>query len=394
MNSTEGPNSTERPQGDYPDNAVRFIFFSRAILEVCLALRLKPDVIHCNDWQTALVPLYLKSIYKDNAWFSGTSTLFTIHNLGYQGIFDSSALLQTGLGREYFVPERLEFYGKLNLMKAGLLYADLINTVSVTYAREIQQSEYGFGLDGVLRKRAGDLSGIINGIDYEEWDPEKDPLIPSRYGLNEMKGKTRCRKALIKEAAFADEKLPVFALISRLSEQKGVALVLRSLESLLDLGLNLAVLGKGDEKFETLFQKAGRSYKGRMFVHVGFGERLARLMYAGSDFFLMPSLYEPCGLGQLIAMKYGTVPVARRTGGLADTIRDYDHMSHTGTGFLFSDYSHFAMQDAVKRAICVFTDMKQRREMVREVMESDFSWSGSTDKYVALYRKALRRAGR
>jgi starch synthase len=377
--------------GDYPDNAVRFIFFSRAVIEVCLAMRIKPDVIHCNDWQTALVPLYLKTIYKDNTYFAKTSTLFTVHNLGYQGIFDASALLSVGLGREYFIPERLEFYGKLNLMKAGLLYADLLNTVSKTYAREIQQAEYGFGLDGVMRKRAGDLYGIINGIDYEEWGPETDAFIPSQYSLRDMKGKAICRKTLLKEAAFFNETLPIGASISRLSSQKGVDIVLDSLESLLALGLNVIVIGKGEDEYERRFRKAAKTYKGRIFVYIGFQEHLAHLIYAGSDFFLMPSRYEPCGLGQLIAMRYGTVPIARKTGGLADTIQDYDHMRYTGTGFLFNDYSPYAMQDAVKRALCVFSDKTNMKKLVCDVMKKDFSWSVSADNYLDLYKKACRR---
>lgn len=374
--------------GDYPDNAIRFIFFSRAVLELCLAMRIKPDVIHCNDWQTALVPLYLKTLYKDNAHFAKTATLFTVHNLGYQGIFDASALLSAGFGREYFIPERLEFYGKLNLMKAGLLYADLINTVSDTYAREIQQVEYGFGLDGVLRKRAHELSGIINGIDYEEWDPKQDMFIPSHYSVDELKGKARCRKTLCQKASFVSEKLPIGAIVSRLSSQKGIELVLSSLEALLAMGLNLIVLGKGEDEYERLSQKAAETYKGRIFVNIGFEERLAHLIYAGADFFLMPSQYEPCGLGQLIAMKYGTVPIARKTGGLADTIQDYDHMTYTGTGFLFRDYSAYAMQDAVKRALCVFRDKANMKKLVCNIMKNDFPWSKSSDKYLELYRRA------
>lgn len=382
------------PAGDYPDNALRFIFFSRAVLEACIAMRIKPDVIHCNDWQTALVPLYLKTLYKGITYFSKTSTLFTIHNLGYQGIFDASTLPFTGLEKEYFIPDRLEFYGKLNLMKAGLLYADLLNTVSVSYAREIQQVEYGFGLDGLTRKRARDLYGIINGIDYAEWDPSRDTFIPSRYGDADLKGKVLCRKILCQEAAFDKPTLPIVSLVGRFSSQKGIDLVLGSIETLAAMGVNLIVLGKGDDKYQRLFRKASGAYKGRIFVKVGFGERLAHLIYAGSDFFLMPSQYEPCGLGQLIAMKYGTVPIARKTGGLADTIQDYDHIAQTGTGFLFSDYSPYAMQDAVKRALCVFTDKTKMKKLVSDVMGKDFSWSRSADNYLELYKAAGKKAGK
>ena len=382
------------PAGDYPDNALRFIFFSRAIFEAFIALRIKPDVIHCNDWQTALVPLFLKTLYKGLAYFSKTSTLFTVHNLGYQGIFDAAALSYTGLGKEYFVPDRLEFYGKLNLMKAGLIYADLLNTVSATYAHEIQQVEYGFGLDGVMRKRTHDLFGIINGIDYAEWDPSKDTFIPSRFGNADLKGKALCRKELCREAAFDKPALPVVSLLGRLSSQKGLDLVLGSLETLTALGVNLVILGKGDDRYQRLLKKVSGPYKGKIFVHVGFEERLAHLIYAGSDFFLMPSQYEPCGLGQLIAMKYGTVPIARKTGGLADTIQDYDHLANAGTGFLFSDYSPYALQDAVKRALCVFTDKTKMKKLASDIMGRDFSWSRSADSYLQLYRAAAKKAGK
>jgi starch synthase len=320
-----------------------------------------------------------------------TSTLFTIHNLGYQGIFGPSTMAFTGLGMEYFNSERLEFYGKLNLMKAGLLYADLINTVSATYAQEIQQPEYGAGLDGVIRKRADDLYGIINGIDYEEWDPSRDTLIPYPYAHEDLKGKARCRKTLCKKASFDRENLPVFAIISRLSSQKGVELVLDSVEAMIAMGLNIVVLGKGHEEYERTLKAAAELHKGRIFAFIGFQEKMAHLFYAGADFFLMPSQYEPCGLGQLIAMKYGTVPIARKTGGLADTIQDYDHMAHTGTGFLFRDYSPYAMQDAVKRALCVFNDKANMKKMVSDVMKNNFSWSSSAEKYLELYILAGRK---
>lgn len=379
------------PSGDYPDNALRFIFFSRAVFEVCLAMRISPDVIHCNDWQTALVPLYLRTLYKNSPYFAKTASLFTIHNLGYQGIFDASTLFSAGLGREYFTPEGLEFYGKLNLMKAGLLYADCISTVSENYAREIQQAEYGFGLDGVIRKRGHDLYGILNGIDYEEWDPSRDGFISSTYNQDDLKGKVRCRKQLCREAALEKEAQPVMAVVGRLSSQKGVDLVLSSLDGLIAMGINLIVLGKGDDHYERVLKKAAALRKGRVFARIGFEESLAHRIYAGSDFFLMPSQYEPCGLGQLVAMRYGTIPIARRTGGLADTIQDYDHMTHTGTGFLFSDYSPGAMQDAVKRALCVFTDKAHMRKTISEAMKKSFSWGSSTERYLELYRGACKK---
>lgn len=379
--------------GDYRDNARRFIFFSRAVLEFCRALRIKPDVIHCNDWQTALVPLYLKTLYKESATLAQTASLFSIHNLGYQGVFDASTFLLTGLGPRYFSPEGLEYYGKLNLMKAGLLYADMISTVSETYAQEIQQAEYGFGLDGVMRKRARDLYGILNGLDYEEWNPAGDRFTAYQFDEEDLKGKMRCRKQVCTEAAFGREALPIAAVVGRLSSQKGIDLILESLEALAAMGVNLIVLGKGDAEYERLLAKAADVLKGRLYVHLGFDESLAHRVYAGSDFFLMPSRYEPCGLGQLIAMRYGTIPIARRTGGPADTIQDYDHLQQTGTGFLFSDYSASAMLDAVKRALSLFASRKYMKQTVRSCMKKIFPWSRSAEQYRALYHKAVRKAG-
>jgi starch synthase len=338
-----------------------------------------------------MIPLYLKTIYKGINNFKKTSTLYTVHNLGYQGVFDASALPYTGLGRDYFTLEGLEFYGKLNLMKSGLIYSSLISTVSNTYAKEILEPENGFGLDGVLRKRKGDLFGIINGIDYNEWDPGKDMFLTSRYTFRDLKGKIKCRETLLNKAKLNDEKLPLIGMISRLSVQKGLDLVLGSVEELMDMGVNIIVLGKGEDNYQNFFVKASKKYKGRFFTDIGFEESLAHLIYAGCDFFLMPSKYEPCGLGQLIAMRYGTIPIARKTGGLADTIQDYNHLLSEGSGYLFNDFTASAMQDAVKRALCVFTDKRKMRKMVHDVMNADFSWEVSADKYLDLYKKCVKK---
>lgn len=378
-------------QGDYPDNAARFIFFSRAVLETCMEMNITPDILHCNDWQTALIPLYLRTIYSSDKHFRKTVSFFTVHNLGYQGIFNATEIVHTGLGWGYYTPESLEFYGRLCFLKAGLLYADKITTVSKTYAKEILVPENSFGMDGVLSKRQDDLSGIINGIDYKEWDPSKDILIPEKYSIKNPGGKRKCKEYLARDAGFSDKNAPVLGIVSRLSYQKGLDLIFQAMEELMNMGVNIVILGKGEEYYHTLFANAAKKYKGRLFFRPGFEESLAHRIYAGSDFFLMPSRYEPCGLGQLIAMRYGTIPVARKTGGLADTVMDYNHMLSEGTGFLFSDFTPAALLNAVKRAICVFLDEKKMKKMLSDAMQADFSWEISAGQYLELYRKAVRK---
>ncbi len=377
------------PAGDYPDNASRFAFFARAVLEACIAMEIRPDVIHCNDWQTALLPLYLKDHYR--AFFPETATLFTIHNIGYQGIFPPAALPAAGIGRHYFHPGAIEFFGKINFMKAGLLYSDLINTVSPTYAKEIVTREFGFGLEGVLRKRMSDLYGVMNGIDYEDWDPMNDRGIQARYGADDLRGKAACKKALLKEAHLTGPNSPLFGVVSRFSSQKGIDLIADAAEEIVGLGAGLVIVGKGEAYYQNLLAEIAVRHRGRMFVKIGFEEGLARRIYAGCDFFLMPSSYEPCGLSQLIALRYGTIPVARRTGGLADSICDYDHLAAKGTGFLFDDFTPSGLRDSVKRALCLFTDESRRGRVAAAGMREDFSWEMPAGKYIGLYEKARRK---
>ena len=379
------------PRGDFADNASRFTFFSRGVLETCKRLKFQPDVIHCNDWQTGLVPLYLKTLYKIDPFFKGTASLLTIHNLGYQGLFPAAEMPLTGLGRELFNPEGIEFYGKMNFLKAGLISADVLTTVSNTYAKEILQKEFAFGLEGVLKLRENDLFGVINGIDYDEWDPSRDMLIPEKFSSGVLHGKAGCKKRLIKEALLDKVDRPLIGLVGRLSTQKGLDLVLQSLEELLSLGVNLILLGKGDELFQIGLSEAARKYKGRVSVTIGFDESLAHKIYAGSDFFLIPSKYEPCGLGQLISMRYGSIPIGRKTGGLADTIEDYNPLASKGTGFLFSDFTPSAMQDAIKRALCLYTDNSKMNKVVRDAMKMDFSWKKSAGRYIQLYEYAIKK---
>jgi starch synthase len=384
-------------QGDYSDNASRFIFFSRGVLEACKVLRFKPDIIHCNDWQTGLIPLYLKTIYASDRFFNNTATVLTIHNLGYQGLFPASVMPIIGLGLEFFRPERIEFYGNVNFLKAGIVYSDILNTVSYTYSKEILSKEFGFGLDGVLRSRVRDLYGVINGIDYEEWDPLKDKFIYANYSYNDISAKMECKKELMQllfktSKNLHPEQKPLMSMVGRLSSQKGPDLVIQSVDEITSFGVNLIVLGKGEELFQRKFLEVGRRYKNNVSAIIGFEESLAHKIYAGSDFFMMPSRYEPCGLGQLIASRYGCIPIARKTGGPADTINDFEPMTLKGTGFLFSDYAPSSLVDAVKRALCVYTDAGKMHKIIISGMKMDFSWRKSAKKYIELYRIAKRKA--
>lgn len=374
------------PEGDYKDNARRFIFLSRAVLEALKMLDLKPDVLHVNDWQTALVPLYLKTLYGKDDFFKDTATMMTIHNLGYQGLFEPEQVVpQIGLGWGIFTPEGIEFYGKVNLLKAGLISADALTTVSESYASEIQGRKYGFGLDGVLKRKSRALKGILNGVDYEEWDPRTDTVIPAQYSPADMAGKIKCKARLMRRFSFGDPTKPVAGFVGRLSLQKGLDIFVEALEEMVSNGLYIVMLGRGDVALHERLKKLQKNYKKNFALVIKYNDALARLIYSGSDLFLMPSRYEPCGLGQLIAQRYGSVPVARRTGGIRDTVRDYDPMNGEGTGFLFTDYSADALAGAVKRALDVYSDTAAWESLRRNAMGADFSWAVSARKYMDLY---------
>lgn len=382
--------STSR--GDYPDNASRFIFYSRGVLEALKALKLKPDIIHCNDWQTGLIPVYLKTLYKDE--FPKTATLMTIHNLGYQGIFKQSEMPLTGLAPALFNINGLEFHGKINFLKAGILFADIINTVSGNYAKEILTSEYGFGLDEVLRKRRNYLYGIINGIDYSEWNPEEDNFIPAKYSKDDLSGKVICKKYLQKEHGLAVTNSPLIGMVTRLSSQKGLDIVADAMDMIIGSGVQMIILGKGDESLHRVFSGFQKKYRRNLSVTIGFDNELAHKIYAGSDIFLMPSRYEPCGLGQLIALRYSTIPVARKTGGLLDTIEEYNPSEGTGSGFLFTSYSYTELIKTVKRAKKFFNAKKHWLNLQKNAMSRNFSWPHSAKKYLSLYQKALSKNDR
>lgn len=378
----------ETSDGDYPDNASRFIFYSRGVLEAIKTLGLKVDIIHCNDWQSALIPVYLKSIYRDE--FQETSTVLTIHNIGYQGIFWHMDMQLTGLGWEMFHIGALEYYGKINFLKGGILFADIITTVSNAYAKEIMTPEYGFGLDGVLRERRQDIHGVINGIDYNEWGPWKDRLIPARYNRKNINGKALCKSTLQRECNLKEEDKPLIGMVSRIASQKGIDLVVKSIREIIESGAQLIILGKGADSLENKLLKLEDKYKGDLCVKIGFDNTLAHKIYAGSDIFLMPSKYEPCGLGQIIALSYGTIPVVRRTGGLADTIIEFNPDTGEGTGFLFDEYSSEAMVKALKRAI-KFYNKGQWQRIMSNAMSMRFTWQDSARQYVRLYKMALKK---
>lgn len=375
--------------GDFEDNDQRFIFFSKTVLEACLSLDLKPDVMHTNDWQTALIPLYMKTLYKKH--FAKTASIFTIHNMGYQGIFPSSAMQLTGLGKEWFTPNGIEFFDQVNILKAGMIAADVITTVSENYSREILTKEFGAGLEGVLEERKRDIVGILNGIDYDEWDPSSDKAIPSRYSYGSISGKKRCKSALLKECGIKAQKAPLAGIVGRLSSQKGVDIFLEAVDEIMLTGMNVIVLGLGDAVLQKGLIAASKKHEGRIFVKTGFDEKFARRIYAGSDMLLMPSHYEPCGLVQMIAMRYGTVPIARATGGLVDTIKDFDHMHTRGTGFLFTGRWPSALAECVKRAVCVYSDPDKWEGLIAACMKQRFSWKSSARKYASLYRTLKKR---
>ncbi len=382
--------------GDYWDNCERFVFFCRGALEALGALgqtaagAWRPQLIHANDWQTGLVPVYLRTLYRDHPGLGRIATLFTIHNLAYQGVFWHYDMPMTGLGWDLFTPAGIEFYGKINFLKGGLVFADILSTVSRTYAREIRSAEFGNGLEGVLEERSADLFGVVNGIDHEHWNPETDARLARRYGPGDLEGKAVCRAALCRELGLDPGRGLLIALVTRLAGQKGLDLALEALPELLAAGCSLVVLGSGAPHLEEAFGQAAAEHPARVAVRTGYDEALARRIYAGADSFLMPSRYEPCGLGQLIALRYGAIPIVRRTGGLADTVRPFDPARRTGTGFLFDGFSVEELVDAVRRAVAAHEEPGLWSALVKNAMSEDFSWGASAREYVTLYRKALR----
>ena len=368
---------------DYPDNHIRFAVLCRAALGIARFL-FRADIFHCHDWQTGLVPAYLRTSLATDPTFLGCRTLFTIHNLGYQGLFPRTALAEVGLDPAAYRPDGMEFFGQASYIKAGIQFADALSTVSPTYAREIQTPEYGFGLDGTLRDRAGVLTGIINGVDYADWNPHSDPLIPAHYTSADLSGKGECKRQLLAEFGLPPGAIdrPLLGIVSRFTRQKGTDILAEIVPQMLAEDVYLVALGSGEPEYEAYFRAMQAENPGRVAVRVGFDNALAHRIEAGSDIFLMPSHYEPCGLNQIYSLHYGTVPVVRATGGLDDTIDEE-------TGFKFAEYSGRALLDAVRAAISAYADPVRWQEMMRRGMAKDFSWKTSAAAYSDLYRRLL-----
>jgi starch synthase len=378
---------------DYRDNDERFIFFARGVLETLKRLGWQPDIIHCNDWQTGLIPAYLKTVYAHDEFFKPVKCIFTIHNMAYQGAFPHESFLKTGLPAEVFRPDGVEAYGKFNFLKTGIYYADVITTVSKKYAQEICESEeLGAGLTGLLQHRRKELFGILNGIDYHIWNPATDAIIYRKYDAKSLEAKLDNKKALTQkfELPFR-ENVPVIGAISRLVDQKGFDLVLEILEDMVKLDVQFVLLGSGDKKIEKKFETIQRKHPKHIGLFFGFDDELAHLVEAGSDMFLMPSRYEPCGLNQMYSMRYGTVPIVRATGGLDDTVEDHA-ANGKGTGFKFEKYDARELLKTIQRAVRVYQQPEEWKKLMRNGMTRDFSWEHSAREYANLYREVLKQA--
>lgn len=376
----------------YPDDADRFIFFCRAVLEALKLLEWQPDVIHCNDWHTAIVPNWLNTIYKNDPFFSDVVTVYTIHNLAYQGIFGYRVLEIAGLDEWGFIyhPEMADLNEVVDLMGRGIYWADVVNTVSETYAQEILTPEFGERLDPLLRDRRDRLFGILNGVDYETASPDSDPHIAANYGAATLDRKLENKLALQREAKLPeDAKVPVIGVISRLTASKGFDILGDVIDHVLDLGVQCVLMGTGDQHYHDLFSRMVRQYPHQAAIFLTFNAPLAQRIYAGSDMFLMPSRFEPCGTSQMVAMRYGSVPVVRATGGLADTVQDYDPRTGQGNGFVFKEYDRWALFAAVVRAVEIYKHQDAWRQIQLRGMSADFSWEQSARKYVDLYHRAI-----
>jgi starch synthase len=372
---------------DYPDNAERFAAFSMGAIEVIKRCSEPPDVIHCHDWQSSLVPIYLHSVYQSDPFFGKTSVMLTIHNLGYQGLFPADVLPQISVPWSWFTIDGLEYFGQVNPLKGGIVASDFVTTVSRKYAQEIQTAEYGCGLEGVLRNRGDRLQGILNGVDYDDWNPATDKHLPAQYSPRALKGKAVCKEELLHKMGVSDpvSDRPVIGIVSRFATQKGFDLIAEIAEPLMALNLYAVALGTGEPQYEELFRMMAARYPEKFLVRIAYDNALAHQIEAGADMFLMPSRYEPCGLNQIYSLKYGTVPVVRATGGLDDTIEPFD--GNSGTGFKFVPYSASALLEKLQEALEVFRQPKVWRKLMLNGMKKDFSWTQSAKQYAAAYER-------
>jgi len=374
------------PLGDYIDNAERYALFCRAVLEASKIVGV-PQVFHCHDWQAALVPVLLRSLYAQDPAFRDVGTLFSIHNMGYQGVFQPEILPLLMLPWDLLTIGKMEFFGQVNFLKGALIDADFITTVSRKYAQEIQTTEFGFGLEGVLRDRASSVTGILNGVDYDEWNPETDKYIAARYSPKDLSGKAKCKADLLATFGLEDTKLPVFGIVSRFVAQKGFDLVSQIGDRMVREDLVLTVLGTGEKEYEEMFVRLQRQFPKKVAVKVAYDNALAHKVEAGADIFLMPSRYEPSGLNQMYSLKYGTVPIVRATGGLDDTIEPWDARTGKGTGFKFADYSGETLLLTIRAALLAYRDQSSWHVLMKNGMARDFSWQASAREYSKVYER-------
>ena len=373
-------------RGDYPDNLQRFSFFCHGALEAAKREGFRPDIVHAHDWQTALLPVLLKIKKASDPFFRDVKSVLTVHNLAYQGLFPHKQYGLLGLDPSLYSIDGFEFYGKINLLKAGLLYADAVTTVSPTYAKEIQTRQFGFGLEGVINKRSKNLHGILNGLDTALWDPSGDKQISAAYSSTDLSGKKACKAELQKICGFEpDSSIPIFAMVTRLAEQKGLDTLSEAADKFLSKNVQFVLLGEGDRVYHTTFGNIGKRHPKKSYINLGFDAVKAHTIYAGADFFLMPSYFEPCGLGQMISMRYGTLPIVRNVGGLADTVKDLTALPEQGNGFVFDEKSPSMLLDAIDRALKLYEDRVRFEKAKKRAMEQDFSWGSSAKKYMGVY---------
>lgn len=373
-------------KGDYPDNLERFSFFCKKIFDIIKKINFSPQIFHANDWQTSLVNIYLKILYKNDKFFKGAKSVLTIHNLAYQGIFPKEKFSVLGIDEKYFSPQYLEFYGKINLLKGGIVFSDMVNTVSPTYSRQIQTKEFGCGLEGVLREKSFRLWGILNGIDTEVWDPQKDNFIYKKYSKSSLKDKFVNKKELQKELGLKiGDDFFLLGIVTRLAEQKGIDILIKALDKILDK-YQLVLLGTGDRVYHEVLEKKRKDREKVFSLNLKFDEVLAHKIYAGCDAFLLPSRFEPCGLSQMISYRYGTPPIVHHTGGLKDTVEDY---SKGGGGFVFAEYHPSALMEAIEKAESVFKDKQKWLSLLAKIMEYDFSWRKTAKEYIRMYKECL-----
>lgn len=376
--------------GDYSDSLARFSFFAKGVLEICRHLKYKPDIIHCNDWHTGLIPAYLKYFYNKDTLFKDTKTIFTIHNVAYQGVFPADEFYITELSPTILTDEGIAHEGNINMLKGGIVFSDAVNTVSTSYSKEIQTAEFGSGLHEILKKHSVKLCGILNGVDYDEWSPEKDTYIRKRYDKNDIDGKVVCKKDLFSTLKISEDciDMPVIGVISRLAWQKGFELIENGIEEILSLGAIFVLLGEGEERYHNMFKNISDRYPKEVRIVFGFDTPLSHKIEAGADFFLMPSRYEPCGLNQMYSMRYGTIPIVRGVGGLNDTVYESDG-GKVCNGFKFYDYDHHEMISAIKRGFSLFKDKDGWKRLIVNAMSYDYSWEKSAKEYERVYEHII-----